>query len=335
MAGRVFCPRMPEDEIHQPHDKLFRAAFSNPETAAAFLQAYLDPALVALVDWDSLHVEPGSFIDAQMKASEADLLFTAKVHGEDTHFYFLCEHQSSEDALMPLRVLAYMVRIWTEDAKAAPGAARLTPIIPVVVAQDNKVWKTSTRFHDLFHLPPEKWEEVRSYLPDFSFRLLQLVELPFDMIAGTPDGRLALRALKAQAVGKLLEDPVWEPALLRVVSAEVLDYLIRYVWNQDVDKEGFGLSLKELPRSDLNPETMTLAQRIREEGREEGREQGIERGREEGMRRAIWVLLEVRFGAVPEGLREELGRVREMERLESLHRHAIRSASLEEFASGL
>ena len=68
-GGRVLSRQhMPEDEIHQPHDKLFRVAFSNPETAAAFLQAYLDPALVALVDWSSLHVEPGSFIDAQMKA---------------------------------------------------------------------------------------------------------------------------------------------------------------------------------------------------------------------------------------------------------------------------
>jgi hypothetical protein len=31
--------------------------------------------------------------------------------------------------------------------------------------------------------------------------LLQLVELPFEGIAGTADGRLALRALKAQALG--------------------------------------------------------------------------------------------------------------------------------------
>jgi predicted transposase YdaD len=326
---------MPEDEIHQPHDKLFRAAFSNPETAAAFLRAYLDPKLVALVDWGSLHVEPGTFIDAQMKSSEADLLFTATVHGEDTHFYFLCEHQSREDPLMPLRVLAYMVRIWTEEAKSVPGTERLTPIIPVVVAQDNRVWKTSARFHDLFHLSAEKWEEVRLFMPDFSFRLLQLVELPFEKIEGTPDGRLALRALKAQSVGKLLEDPVWEPELLRVVSAEVLDYLIRYVWNQDVDKEMFGLRLRELPRTDLTPETMTLAQRIREEGREEGSEEGREEGREEGMRRAIGVLLEVRFQSCPEGLLEELGQVKDLERLEALHRHAIRCASLDEFAAGL
>ena len=329
---------MPEDDIHQPHDKLFRAAFSNPETAAAFLRAYLDSALVELVDWGSLHVEPGTFIDAQMKSSAADLLFTAKVHGEDTHFYFLCEHQSSEDALMPLRVLAYMVRIWTEETKSRAGLERLTPIIPVVVAQDNKVWKRSTKFHDLFHLPPQKWEEVRSFMPDFSFKLLQLVELPFEGIAGTADGKLALRALKAQAVGELLGDFVWEPSLLRVVSAEVLDYLIRYVWDQDVDKDEFWLRLEELPRTDLNPETMTLAQKIREEGREEGLEKGLRKGREEGMRqmrRAIWSLLQIRFETVPEGLREELDHVTDMERLESLHRNAACCTNVEAFAAGL
>ena len=219
-----------------------------------------------------------------------------------------------------------------------PGPARLTPIIPVVVAQDNKVWRTSTKFHDLFPLPPEKWEEVRLFMPDFQFRLLQLVELPFESIEGTPDGKLALRALKAQAVGELLGDPVWEPSLLRVVSCEVLDYLIRYVWNQDVDKEGFWLRLKELPRTDLNPETMTLAQKIREEGRQEGREKGREEGREEGSHAALRMLcslLEGRFQVLPEGLREELMHISDMERLEALHRHAIRCVSLDEFAAAL
>jgi len=270
-----------------------------------------------------------------MKASAADLLFTAKVHGEDTHFYFLCEHQSSEDRLMPLRVLSYMLRIWAEEAKTVAGLERLTPIIPLVVAQDNKVWKTSTNFHDLFHLPPEKWEEVRSFMPDFSFRLLQLVELSFEDIAGTADGKLALRALKAQAVGELLGDSVWEPSLLRVVSAEVLDYLIRYVWNQDVDKEGFWLRLNALPRKDLNPETMTLAQKIREEGRVKGREEGREEGMRDATLRLICRLLEGRFESLPEGLREALYQVRDTERLDALHLHAVRCGSLDEFAAAL
>ncbi len=330
---------MSEEEIHQPHDKLFRTAFSNPATAAAFLKAYLASELVDLVDWDSLHPEPGSFIDEQMKATTADLLFTAKVHGEDAHFYFLCEHQSREDSLMPLRVLSYMVRIWTEDAKSPSAAPRLTPIIPVVVAQDNKVWKTSTKFHDLFQLPEDRWEEVREFTPDFSFRLLQLVEQSFESIQGTPDGMLALRALKAQAVGRLLDDPVWETSLIRTVSSEVLDYLIRYVWNEDVDIERFSLRLSELPRTDLNPQTMTLAQRIREEGREEGLEQGREQGRDQGigqgMRRAICNLLEVRFQTVPGGLLEELDRIEDLSHLDALLKNAARCASLDDFAAAL
>ena len=33
---------MPDESLHQPHDKLFRATFSNPENAAAFLRHHLD-----------------------------------------------------------------------------------------------------------------------------------------------------------------------------------------------------------------------------------------------------------------------------------------------------
>jgi hypothetical protein len=324
---------MPEEPLHQPHDKFFRTAFSNPETAAAFLQAYLDQELAALVDWGSLRSESGSFVAEDMKASAVDLLFTAKVHGEDAHFYFLCEHQSSEDGLMALRVLAYMVRIWTEEARAQNGPARLTPIIPVVVAQDNKVWKTSTKFHDLFRLTPEKWEEVRAFTPDFVFRLLQLVEHPFESLEGTPDGKLALRVLKAQPVGELLGDSVWEASLLKKVSRELLETLIRYTHNEDVDKEQFWLRLRTLLRADLHPDTMTLADKIRAEGREEGREEGLEQGRLEGAFRMLCDLLEERFGGVPGGLCELLGGIRSLSRLEQLLRQAMRCSTLEEFTS--
>ena len=71
-------------------------------------------------------------------------------------------------------------------------------------------------------------------------------KLSGEFFGRTADGTLVLRALKAQAVGELLGDPVWEASLLRVVSAEVLDYLIRYTWNQDVDKEGFRLRFEVL-----------------------------------------------------------------------------------------
>ncbi len=51
--------------------------------------------------------------------------------------------------------------------------------------------------------------------------------------------------------------------------------------------------------------------------------------------RMLCSLLEERFQVLPEGLREELGRIKETSRLEALLRHAVRSASLEDFAGGL
>ena len=52
--------------MHQPHDKLFKAGFSDPETTARFLRSQLPPALTAAIDWSSLRLEPGSFIDSHL-----------------------------------------------------------------------------------------------------------------------------------------------------------------------------------------------------------------------------------------------------------------------------
>jgi len=325
---------MDPEFLHQPHDKLFRTAFSNPETAAAFLRAYLDSELAALTDWSTLKTESGSYVDEQMRAFEVDLLFTAKVHGEDAHFYFLCEHQSTEDHAMALRLLSYMVRIWMAEAKLQAGPPKLTPIIPVVVAQHDRVWKASNQFHALFQLSTERWAEVKGFTPDFAFRLLQLVELPFEGIQGTPDGCLVLRALKAQPVGELLSDAVWDPILLKTASREILETLIRYTHNEDVDKEHFWSRLNSLSRNDLSEQTMTLAEKFREEGREVGREEG-RRAVLQNLVRVVCDLLEIRFGVIPEGLCEEVNQIDDASKLQELHREAALCTSLEQFAGKL
>ncbi len=78
---------MPDDSLHQPHDKLFRATFPDPTNAAAFLRNLLSGTFPSHVDWDSIRSIPGTFIDPGMNGLEADFLFSAKVGGTDTLFY--------------------------------------------------------------------------------------------------------------------------------------------------------------------------------------------------------------------------------------------------------
>lgn len=316
---------MAERPLHQPHDKLVKSTFSDPENARAFLEAYLPSHLVRHIDWTTLSLVSGSFIDPEFEATSSDLLFTAKIDGQPAFLFVLFEHQNEEDPLLGLRLLTYMVRIWNDYRRDNPAATKLPPILPLVLAQDNKPWKSSTRFADLINAPDG--EELKKHIPDFEFQLVELFRMPFDKILGTPLGILTLRALKAEKLQALLDDPVWDEALLIQLPASSFEMLMRYILDRDLDKPAFRKKLKTLRNPKLSQNAMSLAEQFRQEGRQEG----LIRANQA----AILEALEVRFERVPEGLREEIQSVSDLTKLQSLHRAAIRCADLESFAREL
>jgi predicted transposase YdaD len=320
---------MPDVPLHQPHDKLFRATFSNPANTAAFLRHHLGAGGLHLpaVDWNSLTPVPGSFIEPEMAGFEADLLFSAKVEGLENLLYILWEHQRSEDALMGLRLLTYMTRIWHKQQGGRKPSPRLAPIVPIVLAQDKNHWKTSVRFHDLFDFPKEGREMLRGCTPDFGFRLLQLADIPYEDIRGTPEGILTLRSLKAAPLDELMRDPVWDNRIITGVSREAVERFFRYVLDANVDKEVFRARVQKLSPQSLTSLAMTLAETFRQEGRQEG--EIVSR------RQALFDVLETRFHRVPRGLGETIFTISDLPTLEKLLRTAVTCPDLETFASSL
>jgi hypothetical protein len=228
---------------------------------------------------------------------------------------------------MGLRLLSYMVRIWKRQANTPGAPAKLAPILPLVLAQEKDRWKTSNRFHDLFAFPEGSWEAVRSCTPDFAFRLLQLVELPYEDIRGTPEGVLTLRTLRAEPLGELLHAMVWDRAVIQGVSREAVERFFRYMLNAEVDNALFQAKVKQLESETLTNIAMTLADSFRQEGRQEGEIHT--------RRQALLDVLEARFGALPHGLREALSAVSDSVRLEKLLKDAAVLPDLEAFASVL
>ena len=328
-------------KIHQPHDKLVKSTFSDPDNARAFLEAHLPRKLTRRIDWKSLTLVSGSFIDPEFAATSSDLLFTAKVDGQPAFLYILFEHQNQEDPLIGLRLLTYMVRIWNEYLRTNPGATKLPPILPLVLAQDNKPWKTSTRFADLVDIP-EGAGEIKKHIPDFEFQLAELFRMPFEKILGTPMGILTLRALKAEKLQALLEDIVWDESLMIQLPPSSFEMLMRYILDRDLDKPAFRRRLETLRNPKLSKNAMSLAEQFRQEGREETRslaEQFRQEGHQKGLifskQQAIIEALEIRFQRVPDGLREEIELISDSNKLTRLHRAAITSADLESFAAEL
>ncbi len=325
----------PESPLHQPHDKLIKSTFSDPDNARAFLQANLPSHLVRRMDWTSLNLLSGSFIDPEFAATSSDLLFSVKIDGHLAFLYILFEHQNQEDPLIGLRLLTYMVRIWNDYLRNNPGATKLPAILPLVLAQDNKPWKSSTRFAELIDIPEGAGADIKKHIPDFEFQLVELYHMPFDKILGTPMGILTLRALKAEKLRALLDDPVWDESLLIQLPSASFEMLMRYILDRDLDKPAFRRKLKTLQNPTLSKNAMSLAEQFRQEGRQEGHQEGHQEGLIFSKQQAILEALEIRFQQVPEGLRVEIEAITDSEKLTHLHRAAITSAVLESFAAEL
>ena len=175
-------------DIHQPHDRLFRAVFSDAGEAASLLQAALPDTVRSSFDWRTLTLVEGTFIDEDLRASQSDLLYQVEhvETGQPVSMYLLFEHQSSPDPWMRLRLLRYCCRIWEADRRNDPNRRELRPIVPVVFYQGAHGWNHSAEFSDLF---PESARAL-PWVPRFAHELLDQTTLEPETVGGGLKSRI-------------------------------------------------------------------------------------------------------------------------------------------------
>lgn len=283
----------------RPHDALFRSAFEDPRHAAGEIRCVMPVALAAAVDWATLRHEPGSFVDGELADRHTDLLFSAQVGGGRALIYLLLEHQSTNDPMMPLRMLVYIARIWERCARDGPGAG-LPPIVPVVVTHAAGGWTAPTQMHALVRPSVSELPDLASLVPGF--------EILVDDLAGASNEALRSRALAqfpaialwllrdARDADTLIENlDEWAEAFHLVATAptgaHAVMRLLRYL-DLVLPEEQFERFRGKLIR--LAPSTeeaaMTYGEKMQALGREEGREAGE--------RTVLVKLLALKFGAL-------------------------------------
>ena len=236
---------------------------------------------------------------------------------------------------MALRLLSYVLRIWERFAQNNPPPTKLPAILPIVLAQGKRPWKMSTHLDALIELPPAVAHILRPWQPTLTYHLLELVRIPYDALAGTPEGILTLRALKAAPMNELLDDVLWDESLLFAISDSALERILRYLLKAEVSVTQLKERLGKIQTKPLQSKTMTLADQLRQEGKIEGIIKGKQEGQLRAFRTAVFRALEISHGACPGGLREALDSIADPTRLEMLFKNAMRSESLEAFVQNL
>ncbi len=291
---------------HTPHDGLFLFTFGNLEHARPALQCLLPAHLSQLVDFSSLAIENGHFVDPDLAHRESDLLFSAQIAGRTAKIYVLFEHMSEPEPMFVLRLLGYVQSIWQDCLASTPKLTKLPVIIPLVLHHGPSGWTSALRVEELLDMDEESLSEVLAYVPRFGMVMHDISGVDDAMLmkrAMTALGRVTLflfrHAQQAGDIDKLMGRLARYALLVHEVShapngARAVGALMRYI--QSVTKQ----STEEVRRVMGQHEVLLIDEEtywdIRSPGWREDRAR--EEGREEGQRNTLLKLMVARFGAL-------------------------------------
>jgi hypothetical protein len=286
--------------------------------------AVLPPEVVAMTDWSTLELAPGSFVDEALRETLTDLLFSVRIRGREARLYLLFEHQSSPDALMPLRALAYVVRIWEQWLEKHDGASRLPPVIPVLLAQVDGGWRSPTSLAEIIDFADDaERDAIEPWVPQCVLRVDDLAGVSNDAIDARgipPKAKLTLAALRdvrgpAELTEGLESWARWIRGISDTAEGEAAFMtLMRYILyvRQEVDMAAVQTTVRAIDAR-AGDAIMSMAEKLIAEGEAkglsaaqkliaEGRVEGETKGRAE----TLLKLLRLRFTSVPESAAERV-----------------------------
>ncbi|AKJ03262.1 Rpn family recombination-promoting nuclease/putative transposase [Archangium gephyra] len=321
-----------------PHDLFARYTFGHPERAAAELRTVLPAHVVSEVDWTSLRREPGSVVDPELRETESDLLFTARLRtGQPLLLYVLLEHQSSVDRWMALRMLRYVVRQVERWRTEHPESSRLPVIIPLVMYHGvDGAWTAPRRVEELFELPGEQW---RTLVPRFEYLLDDLTaerEEALRARSGPPLARLAWLVLRYGRTPELARKlPDWTALFAQVHAdaegAEHLVVVIRYLLWVEGDA-AVHTAARRVLHSVLDGQR---AEELMGSWAEEMIERGVRKGLTLGRAEYILRILTARGVQVDEAARQRILTCTDLATLDRWFDRSLNATSLSEVLDGL
>ena len=271
-----------------PHDAVFKKFLGHPDTARDFLDTYLPSSLHELCDLDTLKLEPGSFIEEDLRACYSDVLWSVNTTEGDGYIYVVIEHQSTPDAHMAFRLMRYAVAAMQKHLDA--GHQQLPLVVPMLFYHGAKSpYPYSLCWLDEFANP-----KLARQVYAAAFPLVDITVIPDDEIV--QHRRMALL--------ELIQKHIRQSDLMGLVE-QIVSLLLTGVTNDSQIKTLFNYILQtgDAPRfsefirgvAERSPQhkehLMTIADRLHEagfqkgwlEGLQEGQQKGKQEGKQEGL----------------------------------------------------
>jgi len=294
----------------QPHDGLAKWTFSQLPHAAGLLKAALPAEVVAAVDWSTLRVEKGSFVDRALRSRHSDIVLSAKMGAQEVLFYAIIEHQRKVDPLLIFRIGLYMWRLWEQLVREKPTRKSLPPIVPFLLHHSDTGWTAATAFEGIIDGQGPERAAIERHIPHFELRLVDLSEGKASRLAEqalTALGRLVLWCMSVAYDDERFEREIqrMRDAIVAAVKAPdghaALEVLMQYLvaTHKRLRAGKIGELLIKAAGPEAQEDIVDFREQFRHEGRIEGKREGKREGRLAMRVEVLLDLLAARFGNVP------------------------------------
>ena len=267
------------------HDALIKKIMSEVIAAKEFLNHYLPAEFKKLVDLSKLEVEKESFVTNDLRHQLSDIVYSVPtIDGNTAFVYIICEHQSTVDQFIALRLWQYMLLLCERHKK---DKNKLPLICPIVIYNGKNPYTAARNLWQLFDNPV-----IAKKLLTEDYQLVDLQSMPNDEIIKQRHLGMMQYMLKHIHTRDLLK--LWEDFLVKFQPDIVVDkasgyiYIRSFLWYTDAKlAEGKQLELerilgKYLPIEEKDNIMRTIAEKYIDEGIEVGEIRGEARGEARG-----------------------------------------------------
>ncbi|WP_300178690.1 Rpn family recombination-promoting nuclease/putative transposase [uncultured Aliivibrio sp.] len=262
-----------------PHDGLFKAFLTTPDTAKDMLEIHLPTHLKTLCDLSTLKLESGSFLEDDLRPYYSDVLYSMKTECGDGYIYALIEHQSSPDEHMAFRMFRYAIAAMQKHLDA--GNKDLPLVVPLLFYHGKtSPYPYSMNWLDCFTKP-----EMAKALYNNDFPLVDVTVMDDSEIM--QHKRIALLELVQKHIYQKDINDILESLAILLLNdyhtdsqvRTLIEYLVTVGETQNVNT-----LLEELAQQVPKHEgtLMTIAEQLILQGEQKGLQQGLQQGRQEG-----------------------------------------------------
>jgi hypothetical protein len=325
-------------------DRMLRQSLRQADNLRAFLKAAV-PELADGFDCARARLLDRGFPMEDWRRREADLPFEIPYHLSGVELpalvCVLLEHQADTDTLIPLRLLYFAVgywdRQWQEWVRLAPPRPplRLRPILPLVLYTGPRPWGSNRTIVDLlgepaaFHAFAPVWQPVFWNLADQTPEgLLDSGEGWLQMMAvirAQGEDAERFQAVFTEALRRLEPLPERDP----VRWSELLNVILTWAANRRplVEREPLMRAAEACQTSARGQQEVRAMTKTIAEG---WMEEGMAKGQVLSAQTILRVLLEDRFGSLPEAVLHRITACTDLDRLQTAVRQVSRMQTLEE-----